>query len=322
MHILVTGCAGFIGYHLVVKLISAKHNVIGIDNLNNYYDIELKKNRVKLLKKYKNFQFKQYDLEKINSINKLIKNNNIKYIIHLAAQAGVRNSVKNPKLYFKSNIEGFFNILELSRINNIKHLIFASTSSVYGYNKSLPFKENFKTDSPLSFYAATKKSNEVMAHAYSNIYNIPCTAIRFFTVYGPFGRPDMALFKFTENILKNKPIDFYNNGKHTRDFTYIDDVVQGLLLILSNPPKNKIPFKIFNIGNGKPQSLIKYLKFIEKFLDKKAQINNLPLQKGDVEKTHADLQLINRTLKFNPKIKIEKGIKKFIEWYLDYYNIH
>ncbi len=322
MHILVTGCAGFIGYHLVVKLISAKHNVIGIDNLNNYYDIELKKNRVKLLKKYKNFQFKQYDLEKINLINKLIKNNNIKYIIHLAAQAGVRNSVKNPKLYFKSNIEGFFNILELSRINNIKHLIFASTSSVYGYNKSLPFKENFKTDSPLSFYAATKKSNEVMAHAYSNIYNIPCTAIRFFTVYGPFGRPDMALFKFTENILKNKPIDFYNNGKHTRDFTYIDDVVQGLLLILANPPKNKIPFKIFNIGNGKPQSLIKYLKFIEKFLNKKAHINNLPLQKGDVEKTHADLKLINRTLKFNPKIKIEKGIKKFIEWYLDYYNIY
>ena len=321
MHILVTGCAGFIGYHLVVKLISAKHNVIGIDNLNNYYDIELKKNRVKLLKKYKNFQFKQYDLEKINLINKLIKNNNIKYIIHLAAQAGVRNSVKNPKLYFKSNIEGFFNILELSRINNIKHLIFASTSSVYGYNKSLPFKENFKTDSPLSFYAATKKSNEVMAHAYSNIYNIPCTAIRFFTVYGPFGRPDMALFKFTKKTIENKSIDLYNKGNHTRDFTYIDDVVTSLIKFIKKPSKKKIPYQVFNISNNNPVKLKKYLNLIFLFLNKKTKINNLSLQAGDIEKTWGSNKKLNKKVNFAPNTKINFGIKKFIEWYKNYYKV-
>jgi len=323
MNILITGCAGFIGYHLSSKILKNKNSKItGIDNINNYYDISIKKDRLKNLKQNKNFKFYKVDLLEFDKLNKIIKENKINYIIHLAAQAGVRYSIENPSTYFKSNVEGFFNILEMSKINKIKHLIYASTSSVYGDNKEFPLNENHKTDSPLSFYAATKKSNEVMAHSYSYIYKIPTTAVRFFTVYGPFGRPDMALFKFTKNILDNKKIELFNGGLHDRDFTYVDDIVAGIFSLIKKPSISKIPYSIFNIGNGKPQKLLNYLKNIEKFLNKKAKIKKLPLQVGDIVKTHADIKKLKKYSNYSPKTNIEKGIMKFIEWYKDYYKIN
>ena len=318
MTILITGCAGFIGFHLSSELVS-KYKIIGIDNLNNYYDPELKKNRLKILKNKRNFSFYKIDLLNYKKINQIIKKNKIKHIIHLAAQAGVRHSINNPGAYFKSNIEGFFNILELSKVNKIKHLVFASTSSVYGDNKNFPLKENSNTDTPLSFYAASKKSNEVMAYSYSNIYKIPCTAVRFFTVYGPFGRPDMSLFKFTNKIIKNQYINLYNRGNHERDFTYIDDIVDGIAAVVNKIPKNKIPYKVYNIGNGKPRKLIDYLNIIEKFLNKKSKVKKLPLQAGDIVKTHADVNLLKKDVGYKPKTTIEEGIKKFLDWYVEYF---
>lgn len=318
MTILITGCAGFIGFHLSSELVS-KYKIIGIDNLNNYYDPELKKNRLKILKNKRNFSFYKIDLLNYKKINQIIKKNKIKYIIHLAAQAGVRHSINNPGAYFKSNIEGFFNILELSKVNKIKHLVFASTSSVYGDNKNFPLKENSNTDTPLSFYAASKKSNEVMAYSYSNIYKLPCTAVRFFTVYGPFGRPDMSLFKFTNKIIKNQYINLYNRGNHERDFTYIDDIVDGIAAVVNKIPKNKIPYKVYNIGNGKPRKLIDYLNIIEKFLNKKSKVKKLPLQAGDIVKTHADVNLLKKDVGYKPKTTIEEGIKKFLDWYVEYF---
>lgn len=318
MTILITGCAGFIGFHLSSELVS-KYKIIGIDNLNNYYDPELKKNRLKILKNKRNFSFYKIDLLNYKKINQIIKKNKIKYIIHLAAQAGVRHSINNPGAYFKSNIEGFFNILELSKVNKIKHLVFASTSSVYGDNKNFPLKENSNTDTPLSFYAASKKSNEVMAYSYSNIYKLPCTAVRFFTVYGPFGRPDMSLFKFTNKIIKNQYISLYNRGNHERDFTYIDDIVDGIAAVVNKIPKNKIPYKVYNIGNGKPRKLIDYLNIIEKFLNKKSKVKKLPLQAGDIVKTHADVNLLKKDVGYKPKTTIEEGIKKFLDWYVEYF---
>tara|TARA_Y100001970_G_C14169505_1_gene823309 strand:- start:169 stop:1134 length:966 start_codon:yes stop_codon:yes gene_type:complete len=319
MQVLVTGCAGFIGYHLVNKLNLSKFNIVGIDNINNYYDTKLKKNRLKNLKNNKNFLFYKVDLNNYKKLDKIIKKNKIKIIIHLAAQAGVRFSIKNPKTYFKSNLEGFFNILELSRSNKIKHLIFASTSSVYGNSKKYPLKENTNTDFPLSFYAATKKSNEVMAHSYSYIHNLPATAVRFFTVYGPYGRPDMALFKFTKNIINNKKVELFNNGNHQRDFTYVDDIVEGIYKLIKKAPKTKIPFNIFNIGNGNPRKLLDYLQIIEKKLNKKAKLKKLPLQIGDIIKTHSDISSIKKHTNYNPNTNIEEGISKFIEWFKDYY---
>ena len=318
MSVLVTGSAGFIGYHVSEKLLNNKNKVIGLDNLNNYYDLNLKKHRIKKLNKYKNFKFSKIDITNFNKLNNLIKKNKIKYIIHLAAQAGVRYSIENPKSYFKNNLEGFFNILEVSKSNKIKHLVFASTSSVYGNNKKFPLNEKMNTDNPLSFYAATKKSNEVMAHSYSYIYKIPCTAVRFFTVYGPLGRPDMALFKFTENILNNKNVEIFNSGKHTRDFTYIDDIVDGIFSLLRKPSNNKIRYNIFNIGNGSPKNLLSYIKEIEKNLNKKAKLKKLQLQLGDVVKTHADIKALSKYTKYKPKTNINTGIKKFIDWYIDY----
>ncbi len=318
MTILITGCAGFIGFHLSSELVS-KYKIIGIDNLNNYYDPELKKNRLKILKNKRNFSFYKIDLLNYKKINQIIKKNKIKHIIHLAAQAGVRHSINNPGAYFKSNIEGFFNILELSKVNKIKHLVFASTSSVYGDNKNFPLKENSNTDTPLSFYAASKKSNEVMAYSYSNIYKLPCTAVRFFTVYGPFGRPDMSLFKFTNKIIKNQYINLYNRGNHERDFTYIDDIVDGIAAVVNKIPKNKIPYKVYNIGNGKPRKLIDYLNIIEKFLNKKSKVKKLPLQAGDIVKTHADVNLLKKDVGYKPKTTIEEGIKKFLDWYVEYF---
>ena len=320
MKILITGCAGFIGFHLTKFLTSKKISIIGIDNLNNYYDVNLKKNRLKLLKENKKFTFYKTDILNKQKLNNIIRKNKIKIIVHLAAQAGVRYSIENPKTYHKNNLEGFFNILEISKENKIKHLIFASTSSVYGESSNFPLNENENTSKPLSFYAATKKSNEVMAHSYSYIYKLPCTAVRFFTVYGPYGRPDMALFKFTKNILENRKIELYNNGKHLRDFTYIDDITKGIFSIINKPNKDKVPYNIFNIGNGKSRKLIDYLFFIEKKLGKKAIVKKLPLQKGDIIKTHSDIKLLKKFSNYKPKIDIEEGVSKFIDWFIDYYN--
>ncbi len=321
MKILVTGSAGFIGFHLSNLLLKANHQIFGIDNLNDYYDVKLKKDRLIVLKKYSNFFFNKIDLAESSKINNLIKKNKIKYVIHLAAQAGVRHSIENPTSYFQSNIEGFFNILETCKQNKIKHLIFASTSSVYGDNNIFPLREELKTDTPLSFYAASKKANELMAHSYSNIYKLPCTGVRFFTVYGPFGRPDMALFKFTKEILSNKKINLFNNGQHERDFTYVDDIIQGINLLLLKPSTKEIPYNVFNIGNGKPKTLIKYLEEIEKNLKKKALINNKPLQKGDIIKTHASIRKLQKYTGYAPTINISKGITEFIKWFKNYYRV-
>jgi len=319
MRVLVTGSAGFIGFHVSDYLLKNNNTVIGIDNINNYYDVNLKKSRLKILNKNKNFFFHKFDLANTKKLEDLIKKFKVKYIVHLAAQAGVRYSIDNPKTYFKNNLEVFFNILEASKKNNIKHLIFASTSSVYGENKNFPLKESDNTDKPISFYAATKKSNEVLAHSYSYIYNLPCTALRFFTVYGPYGRPDMALFKFTKNILENKKIQLYNNGNHSRDFTYISDIVSGIYSVLKKNNRTKNLFNIFNIGNGNSRKLKDYLKTIEKKLNKKAKITNLPLQLGDIRKTHSDISVLNNYSNYLPKTDIEEGIDKFIDWYLEYY---
>ena len=319
MTILVTGAAGFIGYHLIARTLSKNKKVIGIDNINSYYDISLKKVRINNLKKNKKFSFYKVDLSNYKKLNNIIKKNKIKIIIHLAAQAGVRYSIKNPRTYFKSNLEGFFNILEVSRHNKIKHLIYASTSSVYGDSKKFPLNENHRTDQPLSFYAATKKSNEVMAHSYSYIYKLPCTGVRFFTVYGPFGRPDMALFKFTKNIINNHPVELFNNGNHLRDFTYVDDIVDGIHSLINRQSKKTIPYEIFNIGNGTPKKLLDYLKHIEKNLNKISKTKKLPLQVGDVVKTHSNINKLKKYTGYKPKTNIKNGISRFIEWYKDYY---
>ena len=321
MKILVTGCSGFIGYHLCLNLLKYKKNVVhGIDNLNNYYDIKLKKNRLSNLKKQsKKFLFIKKDISNLRSLKKIFLKGKFDYVINLAAQAGVRYSIKNPSTYFNSNIIGFFNILECSRIFKIKHLIFASTSSVYGNSKNFPLKENEKTDSPLSFYAATKKSNEVMAHSYSNIYKLPCTGLRFFTVYGPYGRPDMSLFLFTDAILKRKKINLFNKGNHIRDFTFVDDVVTSINKIIKKPSKNKIPYEVFNIASSNPVHLKFFLKNIEKGLGKKTNVQFQEMQKGDIFKTHGSVNKIVKKTKFKPKVKIKTGIEEFLKWYKKYY---
>tara|TARA_X000000950_G_scaffold21363_1_gene23090 strand:- start:1644 stop:2612 length:969 start_codon:yes stop_codon:yes gene_type:complete len=322
MNILITGSAGFIGYHLSIKILKTKASVIGIDNLNNYYDTSIKRDRIKKLKQNKKFIFYKIDLSEYKKFNNIVKKHNIKIIIHLAAQAGVRYSIDQPRAYFKSNLEGFFNVLEISRHNKIKHLIYASTSSVYGDSKKFPLSEENSTDFPLSFYAATKKSNEVMAHSYSYIYKLPCTGVRFFTVYGPFGRPDMALFKFTKNIINNKSIELYNHGNHLRDFTYVDDIVEGIYSLIKKQSKKSIPYEIFNIGNGNPKKLLDYLKNIEKNLKITPKIKSLPLQIGDIIKTHSSINKLKKYTGYKPKTNINTGISKFIEWYKDYYKIN
>ena len=322
MQILVTGAAGFIGYHLIKKILNKNKKVIGIDNINSYYDTNLKKDRINNLKKSKKFSFYKIDLSNYKKLNDIVKKNKINIIIHLAAQAGVRYSIKYPRTYFKSNLEGFFNILEISKDNKIKHLIYASTSSVYGDSNKFPLKENDRTDQPLSFYAATKKSNEVMAHSYSYIYKLPCTGVRFFTVYGPFGRPDMALFKFTKNIINNHSVELFNNGKHLRDFTYVDDIVDGIYSLINKQSKKTTPYEIFNIGNGTSKKLLDYLKYIEKSLKKISKTKKLPLQVGDVVKTHSDINKLKKYIGYRPKTNIKIGIEKFIEWYKDYYKVN
>ena len=319
MKILITGSAGFIGFHLCKKLLDLNYIIHGFDNLNTYYDVGLKKNRLKILNKYKKFKFKKINITNLKTLDNEFKSNKYDVVINLAAQAGVRNSIDNPRDYLNSNIIGFFNILELCKKYKIKHLIFASTSSVYGDNKFFPLKEEYNTDKPLNFYAATKKSNEVMAYSYSYIHKIKITGLRFFTVYGPFGRPDMALFKFTKSINESKFLNLFNNGNHTRDFTYIDDVTESILKIIDKPSKNKAPFQVYNIGSNNPKKLKEFLKIIEKILEKKSKFNNKPLQKGDIQKTHADISKLYKKINYLPKTSLNKGIKNFINWYKKYY---
>lgn len=319
--ILVTGCLGFIGFHLTAKLLKNKnYQVLGIDNINDYYDTSLKKDRFKILKFDKKFLFKKIDIRKKNSLSNFIKEFDIKIIINLAAQAGVRNSINNPKAYLDNNIIGFFNILEVAKENKIDHLIFASTSSVYGNNKNFPLSENDNSDYPLSFYAATKKANEVMAHSYSNIYKLPITGLRFFTVYGPYGRPDMSLYKFTKAIYNEEHINLYNNGNHIRDFTYVDDIVSGINKVINNPSQKSIPFDIFNIGSGNPKTLKFFLKNITRITKLKPKIKLKKLQLGDIYKTHADISKIRRVHGYKPMYNLSMGVKNFIDWYNFYYN--
>ena len=331
--ILVTGSAGFIGFHLSKALLERGDNVIGIDNLNDYYDVNLKKSRLQILEIYKNFTFNRLDISDKEKLFDVFKKNNINRVVNLAAQAGVRYSIENPDAYIESNIVGFINILEACRHNKIEHLVYASSSSVYGANKTFPFSESNNIDHPMSLYAATKKSNELMAHSYASLYDLPCTGLRFFTVYGPWGRPDMALFKFAKNILNNESIDVYNNGEMIRDFTYVDDIVEGIIRALDKVPQGDASwrgeqpdpatsyalYKIYNIGNGYPEPLMKFVHAIEASLDKKAIINYMPLQPGDVPKTSANIARLNDELGYTPKVRIEEGIKKFIEWYVQYY---
>ncbi len=331
--ILITGSSGFIGFHLAKKLLEKGIKIHGYDSMNNYYDVKLKKARFKILKKFKNFSFTKNKLENKKILDKTFKFFKPDVVIHLAAQAGVRYSIEKPRVYLKSNITGTYNIIEISKKLNVRHLIMASSSSVYGANKKIPFSEIDKTETQLSIYAATKKSNESIAHSYSNIWKIPITMLRFFTVYGPWGRPDMALFKFTKGILANKKIDIYNNGKMYRDFTYVDDVVDGIALLINKIPNHKsnrlykndtlspvAPFRILNIGNTKKVFLLDFIKEIEKVLNKKALRNYMPLQKGDVKQTLSNTNLLKRITGYNPKTNYKKGIRNFINWYMNYYN--
>ena len=330
--ILITGSSGFIGFHLSKKLLEKGIKVHGYDSMNNYYDVKLKKSRCKILKKFKNFTFTKNKLENRTALKRIFNKFKPSIVIHLAAQAGVRYSIKKPRVYLDSNITGTYNIIEISKQLNVKHLIMASSSSVYGANKNIPFKEIDKTETQLSIYAATKKSNESMAHSYCNIWKIPITMLRFFTVYGPWGRPDMALFKFTKGILANKKIDIYNNGKMYRDFTYVDDVVECIRLLINKVPNHKhfgkykndslssvAPFRVLNIGNTKKVFLLDFIKEIEKALEKKAIRSYLPLQKGDVKQTLSDISLLKKITGYKPKTDYKLGIKKFLNWYKNYY---
>ena len=325
--ILITGAAGFIGFHLTKKLM--KDNVIvAIDNINNYYSKSLKYARLNLLgvdSNYnsisENLKFINLDISKSKLIDKLFDYYDFDYVINLAAQAGVRHSINKPLDYIDSNIKGFLNILEASKKYKIKHLIYASSSSVYGGLNTDLFSENLNVDKPISIYAASKKANELMAHTYSSLFKLPTTGLRFFTVYGPWGRPDMAYYKFTENIINGKTIEVYNQGNMYRDFTYIDDIVDGIVKSLDFIPKKEVPYSIYNIGNNKPIKLNYFIELLEKYTNKKAKINYKEIQKGDLIKTNADINLITNEIGYNPKVTIEDGLKYFVEWYKSYYNI-
>ena len=331
--IYITGAAGFIGFHAAKKFLDKGMKVHGFDSMNNYYDPRLKIIRLNILKKYKNFSFTKGLLENQKLLNQSVLKFKPTIIIHLAAQAGVRFSIVNPDIYLNSNIFGTYNIIKISNKVKVKHLIIGSSSSVYGANKKIPFQEIDKTDHQISFYAATKKSTESLAHSYSTLWKLPITMLRFFTVYGPYGRPDMAYFKFTKNILKGKKIDIYNKGKMYRDYTYIDDIIEGIYKLLNKPPsltsKKKFrndslsavaPFRILNIGNTKKVYLLDFITTLEKELDKKIKKNYLTMQKGDVYSTLSDSSLLKRITGYNPKTNYKIGITKFIRWYLNYYH--
>lgn len=319
---LVTGAAGFIGMHISKKLLDLGCTIIGLDNMNDYYDVNLKYARLDMLKKYHRFTFYKIDMAEKDSLALVFKENSIDVVINLAAQAGVRYSIENPDAYIQSNIIGFFNILENCRRHHVKHLIYASSSSVYGANKKVPFAVEDKVDSPVSLYAATKKSNELMAYTYSHLYQIPSTGLRFFTVYGPYGRPDMAYFSFTKAIMEDKPIKVFNNGDMYRDFTYIEDVVNGVLPLIENSPvlsTEGVPYKIYNIGNNRPEKLMDFIRVIEDAVGKKAVKEFCPLQPGDVYQTFADVKELMEDVGFRPSTPISVGINKFVAWYKDFY---
>lgn len=321
---LVTGAAGFIGFFLSKALLDKGEQVIGLDNLNDYYEVSLKESRLAVLKKYENFQFYRVDLADKEAVFAIFKQHLPAVVVNLAAQAGVRYSIENPDAYISSNIEGFFHILEACRHYPVEHLVFASSSSVYGGNKKVPFSTEDQVDKPVSLYAATKKSNELMAYAYSKLYGIPLTGLRFFTVYGPMGRPDMAYFKFAKKIMAGEPIQIYNHGDMRRDFTYIDDIVAGIEKILCHPPgkdENGAAYKIYNIGNNKPEKLMDYISVLERCLGKEAKKEFLPMQPGDVYETYADVTDLMRDFDFKPSTTIEEGLSRFAEWFLDYYKV-
>ena len=333
--ILVTGVAGFIGFHLAKKLLAMGFDVYGLDNLNDYYDVSLKEARLAELLPNRKFTFEKIDLVDQNNILELFQKHSFEYVIHLAAQAGVRYSITNPHAYTKSNLVAFMNVLEAIRHYPVRHFLFASSSSVYGGNKVTPFKTDHNVDHPVSLYAATKKSNELLAHAYAHLYNIPTTGLRFFTVYGPFGRPDMAYFLFSEAISQDKPIKVFNNGKLERDFTYIDDVVTAIVNLLDYLPScvkeydesvNSVsesfaPFKIYNIGNNTPISLMTFIETLEKHLGKRATKEFVSMQQGDVQTTWADVGDLEKTISYKPSTSLDEGLEKFVEWYKDYYKI-
>lgn len=336
MKILITGTAGFIGYSLTKKLLAIDSNIqiVGLDNINDYYDLRLKYGRLSLLgfeksnltygsktvsTVYPNLSFIRLNLEDKESIDKLFAEDKFDYVCNLAAQAGVRYSIENPYSYIQSNIVGFLNILEACRNYPVKHLVYASSSSVYGMNENVPFSEDDKVDSPVSLYAASKKSNELMAHSYSNLYNIPTTGLRFFTVYGPWGRPDMAPFLFTKAIIENKPIKIFNNGNMLRDFTYIDDIVDGVIKVINVVPQNKIPYKIYNIGNSNPVKLMDFIEQLELALGMEALKEFLPMQPGDVYQTYADCSKLIKDVNFKPDTSIKDGVGRFIDWYQQFY---
>ena len=331
--ILVTGAAGFIGFHLSLRLLSDGNDVFGVDNMNAYYDVSLKEERLKILKKYSSFRFLKADLAGRQAIEKLFTENQFTVVVNLAAQAGVRYSLQNPRAYIDSNLVGFLNILEGCRHNGVKHLVFASSSSVYGANTRMPFSVHDNVDHPLSLYAATKKANELMAHSYSSLYGLPCTGLRFFTVYGPWGRPDMALFLFTRAILAGSPIDVFNHGQMKRDFTYIDDIIEGVVRIMKripqtnrawngdspDPSSSLAPYRLYNIGNNNPVSLLDFIKTIEEQLGKTAVKNFLPMQPGDVPETRADINDLIKDVGYRPATPLAEGIKRFVGWYREYY---
>ena len=317
-NILITGAAGFIGFHLSKRLLEEGKKVIGFDNMNAYYDVRLKQNRLNILKKYDNFIFIKGDLADKEAVNQLFEQYPPEIVINLAAQAGVRYSIENPEAYIESNIIGFFNILEACRYHKPKHLIYASSSSVYGANKKVPFSTKDKTDQPVSLYAATKKSNELLAYAYSKLYSIPSTGLRFFTVYGPYGRPDMAYYSFTEKIVKGEPIKVFNNGDMYRDFTYIDDIVEGIFRLLEFIPRedeNNVQHKVYNIGNNHPEKLMDFIEILEDCIGKKAVKGFYPMQPGDVYQTFADVEDLMEDVGFKPATGLKDGLNSFIQWY-------
>ncbi|MBH11170.1 MAG: capsular biosynthesis protein CpsI [Candidatus Marinimicrobia bacterium] len=334
MKILVTGSAGFIGSALVIRLLELGHNVHGIDNHNEYYDPKLKERRLERFINNTNYKHHRISIEDNDSLKLVFKDLSPKIVINLAAQAGVRYSLENPSEYIKSNLVGFANILENSKNFEVDHFIYASSSSVYGGNKKIPFSVRDNADWPISLYAATKRSNEMLAHSYSALFNLPTTGLRFFTVYGPWGRPDMALFKFTDSMINNRPLDIYNFGNHARDFTYIDDIINGILAIIPHAPqtedstdnqaldpsKSFAPYRLYNLGNGRVVQLMDYVNELEKCLNKKAEINYLPMQIGDVPVTHADMSDTYQDFDFKTSTDINIGIRNFVEWYLDYYS--
>ena len=333
MKVLVTGTAGFIGYHLAQALLARGDEVVGIDNVNEYYDVSLKEARLARLKNHFAFTEIRISLEDREAINRAFEDHRPQRVVNLAAQAGVRYSLKNPHAYIDANLVGFCNILEACRHHQVEHLVYASSSSVYGANTAMPFSVHDNVDHPVSLYAASKKANELMAHTYSHLYGLPTTGLRFFTVYGPWGRPDMALFLFTKSILEERPIDVFNFGQHKRDFTYIDDIVEGVVRTLDkiaapnpdwsgeqpDPGTSRAPYRLYNIGNHQPVELMRFIEVLEDCLGKKAEKNFLPMQQGDVPATYADVDDLVRDVGYAPKTPIETGIARFVEWYKDYY---